>query len=109
LLADDAIVVDIYASREKPLPGVTAELVVEAARASGHRRVRYCPDWRSVPALLEPEIKEQDLVLMLGAGDIYQLGQSLVEVAAVEMDSVEMDSGDADSVGTVTIPEDTMA
>ena len=45
LAADQAIVTDVYGSRESPLPGVTGELVVAAARASGHRNVAYCADW----------------------------------------------------------------
>jgi UDP-N-acetylmuramate--alanine ligase len=76
--ADRAVVTDIYPSREQPLPGVTAELVVEAARASGHHRVTYCPDWRQVPALLAGKVAEGDLVLTLGAGNIVRLAELLV-------------------------------
>lgn len=75
--ADLAWVTDIYPSRERPLPGVTSELVVDEARASGHRRVTLCPDWRDLPALLAGEVDAGDLVLTLGAGDIYRLGQQL--------------------------------
>ncbi len=80
--ADQALVTDIYPSREKPLPGVTARLVVDAARASGHRHVQLCPDWRQAPELLAAEVVEGDLILTLGAGDIYRLAQQLVEEEA---------------------------
>ncbi|MCP4663008.1 MAG: UDP-N-acetylmuramate--L-alanine ligase, partial [bacterium] len=47
--ADNAFVTAIYRSREAPIPGVSGEDVVEAARRSGHRRVEYLSDWRRVP------------------------------------------------------------
>ncbi|HEV7516585.1 MAG TPA: UDP-N-acetylmuramate--L-alanine ligase, partial [Thermoanaerobaculia bacterium] len=58
LLADRAVVTDVYASREAPVPGVTGELVVEAAQRSGHKNVHYCPDWHDAPALLAEGLAE---------------------------------------------------
>ena len=80
--ADKAVVTDIYPSREQPEPGVTSDLVVEAARRSGHRDVRSCPDWREVPPMLAADVQEGDVILTLGAGDIYRLAERLVAEAA---------------------------
>ncbi len=77
LAADRVIVTDVYPSREKPIAGVTGELVARAARAAGHARVDYCADWREVRGLLAG-VSAGDVVLTLGAGDIYRLGQQLV-------------------------------
>ncbi|MFN7961896.1 MAG: UDP-N-acetylmuramate--L-alanine ligase [Thermoanaerobaculia bacterium] len=77
LSADRAWVTDIYASREKAIPGVSAELVVEAARASGHHNVELCPNWRELPSRLASVAEPGDLIITLGAGDIYQLGRAL--------------------------------
>ena len=79
LAADAAIVTDVYGSREAPIDGVSGDLVVRAARESGHRGVRYVPDWRDVPQLLESEVEAGDVVLTMGAGDIYRLARQLVE------------------------------
>jgi len=76
--ADQAVVTDVYPSREAPLPGITGELVVAAARRSGHRNVAYCHHWREVPPLLAAEVAEGDVVLTLGAGDINRLASRLV-------------------------------
>jgi UDP-N-acetylmuramate--alanine ligase len=76
--ADRAVVTDVYPSREAPLPGVTGELVVEAARQSGHRQVAYCRDWREAPPLLAAGVAAGDVVLTLGAGDINRLATLLV-------------------------------
>ncbi|MEZ5332883.1 MAG: UDP-N-acetylmuramate--L-alanine ligase [Thermoanaerobaculia bacterium] len=75
--ADHAIVTDIYRSREQPIEGVSAEIVVDAARASGHRHVAYCPRWQEAPALLESAVSDGDVVVTLGAGDIYKLAVEL--------------------------------
>ena len=78
--ADTAIVTDIYASRESPMSGVTADLVVDAAKSSGHRSVVHCPSWSDVPELLS-DVAEGDVIITLGAGDIYRLGEKLVRSA----------------------------
>lgn len=86
--ADTAIVTDIYGSRESPMQGVTAELVVDAARASGHRAVVHCGEWSQSPSLLG-DVGPDDVVITLGAGDIYRLAEQLVSsedgLAAVEI------------------------
>lgn len=79
--ADLAVVNDVYPSREEPIPGVTGELVVDAARRSGHRNVRYCPSWKDAPEILRENVREGDVIVTLGAGDVNRLGQQLVEEA----------------------------
>jgi UDP-N-acetylmuramate--alanine ligase len=81
LLADIALVADIYGSREEPIEGVTSQLVVEAARDSGHRNVHGCPDVEAATAQLRAEgFGDGDVILTMGAGDIYRWGQKLVDV-----------------------------
>jgi len=82
--ADLAVVTNVYPSREKPIPGVTGELVVEAALRSGHRNVHYCPSWKDAPGLLGGEVGPNDVVITLGAGDVNRLAQSLSEKEAGE-------------------------
>jgi UDP-N-acetylmuramate--alanine ligase len=79
LLAADVVwVTEIYASREQPIAGVTAQMVVDAAIRSGHRRCSLCGDWHELPLRLAGAVGEGDLVLTLGAGDIYRLAHELV-------------------------------
>ena len=78
LAADAAIVTEVYGSREAPIEGVSGELVVAAARSSGHRNVELVADWRDAPALLEATVRPGDAILTLGAGDVYRLAQRLV-------------------------------
>ena len=83
LLADMALVADIYGSREQPVAGVSSDLVVDAARDSGHRNVERCRDLDGVVERLREEgIGEGDVVMTMGAGDIYRWGQRLAEMGS---------------------------
>jgi UDP-N-acetylmuramate--alanine ligase len=73
---DLAIVTDIYPSREKPLPGVTGDLVAQAARSAGHPAVIYISDKTRVAGELERVLKSGDLLLTMGAGDVVRLGEA---------------------------------
>jgi UDP-N-acetylmuramate--alanine ligase len=81
LAADRVVVTDVYASRERPIAGVSGELVAQAVRSAGHALVDYCPDWRDAPERLA-EVSEGDVVLTLGAGDIYRLAELLAAEGA---------------------------
>jgi UDP-N-acetylmuramate--alanine ligase len=77
--ADSLFVLDIYAASEKPIPGVNAEALVERIRQFGHRGAEYVGliD-RGVEALAEVA-REGDAVLTLGAGNVWQAGDRLLE------------------------------
>ncbi len=79
-LADLPVVTEIYPARERAEdhPGVTGRLVAEAAAdAAGGRRVAWLPDFDSAERFLRSELREGDLLLTLGAGDIDALGRRL--------------------------------
>ena len=73
--ADVAVVTDVYPSREKPLPGVTGQLVVQAAKEAGHRNLIYIADKKKVSERLERLLKPGDLLLTMGAGDVVLFGE----------------------------------
>lgn len=77
--ADILIVTDIYPAREEPIPGVTGELVANEARSLGHRHVVYIPDFKEVTDYLGRNIQDGDMVITLGAGDVWKIGESLIE------------------------------
>jgi UDP-N-acetylmuramate--alanine ligase len=77
--ADLLIVTDIYPAREHPIQGITGELIADAARSFGHKNVQYVPDKNLIPELLETIVLPGDIVITMGAGDIYQFGAKYIE------------------------------
>ncbi|WP_328767995.1 UDP-N-acetylmuramate--L-alanine ligase [Streptomyces sp. NBC_00286] len=77
-LADASIVLDIYPAREDPIPGVTSELIVEAARAAG-AEVTPVHDKADAPAVVAGMAGPGDLVLTMGAGDVTDLGPRILD------------------------------
>lgn len=75
---DVAVVTDVYPSREKPIPGITGELVAVSARQAGHARVVYVPEKEKVVGELERLVISGDLLLTMGAGDVVKLGEKFL-------------------------------
>jgi UDP-N-acetylmuramate--alanine ligase len=75
--ADLVLVTDVYASGEPPVPGVTGQLVADAAAAAG-AKVSYRPHLADVVDELAELVQPGDLVLTTGAGDVTQLGPKLL-------------------------------
>ncbi|WP_225826315.1 UDP-N-acetylmuramate--L-alanine ligase [Streptomyces naphthomycinicus] len=77
-LADASVVLDIYPAREDPIPGVTSELIIEAARAAG-ADVTAVHDKAGIPAVVAGMARPGDLVLTMGAGDVTDLGPLILD------------------------------
>jgi UDP-N-acetylmuramate--alanine ligase len=78
--SDLLIVTDVYPAREEPVPGITGELIVSKAKEFGHKEVFYIPRKEEIIPFLSGILKENDLVITIGAGDIYRVGENLVSV-----------------------------
>ncbi|WP_166351468.1 UDP-N-acetylmuramate--L-alanine ligase [Phytoactinopolyspora limicola] len=76
--ADEVIVMDVYAAREDPEPGVTGELVA-AAVALPPTQVAFERSWSAVPALAASWVRPGDVLLTLGAGDVTLVGPEILE------------------------------
>jgi UDP-N-acetylmuramate--alanine ligase len=77
--ADTVFVMDIYAASEKPIEGVTAEVLVERIRQFGHRSVEYVGTIdRGIDALLATA-RDGDAIMTLGAGSVTQAGERILE------------------------------
>jgi len=74
-LADEAFVLDVYAAREDPEPGVTGRLVARAVPAG---RAHFVPNRADLPAAVADAARPGDLVLTMGAGDVTALGLPIV-------------------------------
>jgi UDP-N-acetylmuramate--alanine ligase len=77
-LADEVVVMDVYAAREDPVPGVTGALVASAVPLPP-QQVVYEPSWSAVAGHLAERAKPGDLVLTCGAGDVTMIGPEVLE------------------------------
>ena len=80
-LADDVIVTDIYPAGEAPVEGLDGSWIVDALVRHGHPSATYAPKAADVSRLLKRRIRKGDIVLTLGAGDVWKIGEALVKAA----------------------------
>jgi len=70
---------DIYGASESPIVGVTSVGLLEATKNHGQRHTLYIEQVESMAVELLPHLREGDLVLTLGAGNIVNVGEDLLE------------------------------
>lgn len=78
--ADVLMVTDIYAASEDPIEGVSGESLVEAVSRFGHKDARHVGSVEDATRALLSEVHQGDMVITLGAGNVYRVGEKLVEL-----------------------------
>ncbi|MGA6827974.1 UDP-N-acetylmuramate--L-alanine ligase [Nitrospira sp. NS4] len=76
--ADLVFMTEIYAAGEQPIPGVSGAQLAEAVKQAGHQGVTFIEKKESLPDQVLPHLKPGDLVVTLGAGDIWKAGTGLL-------------------------------
>lgn len=80
LHSDLLLVADIYGAREQAIPGVTAELIVESSQRKGHRQAHATGNQEQTLAFLQEHKQAGDVILFMGAGNIWQWARKFMEV-----------------------------
>jgi len=73
------LVTEVYPAREEPIQGVSGELIANAAKGFGHKHVHYIPDKRMVPEFLMKIKQTGDIIITMGAGDIWRFGEEFIK------------------------------
>ena len=76
--ADALILLDIYGAGEEPIPGVTTRILCEGATAHGQENVHYLDDDAQVVPFLNGYTREHDVLLTLGAGDVWKVAEAFL-------------------------------
>jgi len=79
LQADILIVTDIYEAREKPIPGITAQIISDEAERLGHKHVELIADQANIPARLKEIVQANDMIITMGAGNIWRQCEGIYE------------------------------
>ncbi|MEX0685195.1 MAG: UDP-N-acetylmuramate--L-alanine ligase [Balneolales bacterium] len=77
--AEVLVVTDVYPSREQPIEGVTGDMIAQTARSTGHQNVHYVEDKNEITAKLKEIVLPGDIIITMGAGDIYKYGEAFSE------------------------------
>jgi UDP-N-acetylmuramate--alanine ligase len=79
LSADLLVLTDVYGAGERPLPGVSSTLIWEGVQALGHPQAVFVPRKEDVASELLQYLRTGDVVLTLGAGDVWKIGEQLLK------------------------------
>jgi UDP-N-acetylmuramate--alanine ligase len=83
--ADRVVMMDVYSAGETPIPGVTGKTLVDAVLSHKPRtRMAYLPHRTEVPLFLARELREGDLVMTMGAGDVTVMGPEIARALAAK-------------------------
>ncbi len=77
--ASQTILTSIYPAGETPIPGVSSQLILDSALQHGNQNIQLIPDREKINDYLMELIEPGDLVIFMGAGDIWKIGEDLVE------------------------------
>ena len=79
LQADILIVTDIYEAREKPIRGITAQIISDEAERLGHKHVELIANQANIPARLKEIVQANDMIITMGAGNIWRQCEGIYE------------------------------
>jgi UDP-N-acetylmuramate--alanine ligase len=82
--ADALFITDIYPAGEDPIAGVSAEALCRAIEQRGGTEVRYVPDREHLVDEVLPVLRPGDIVMTLGAGNIWETSEAIVEALRKE-------------------------
>ncbi len=78
--AEKLILTGIYPAGEEKIEGVSGKALYEAIKGHGHKDVAFVEDLSGVPACLEGAVSPGDMVITLGAGDVWKAGVAFLEL-----------------------------
>jgi UDP-N-acetylmuramate--alanine ligase len=80
LNSDVFICTDVYPARELPIEGVSGEMIANATKKFGHKNVKYVADKKDVTSVLNKIKEDGDIIVTMGAGDIWKYGEEFVAI-----------------------------
>jgi UDP-N-acetylmuramate--alanine ligase len=75
--SDEVVLLDVYAAREDPEPGVTGELIYNAS--SNKDKIHYVPNWSEASNVAAKLAGAGDFIVTMGCGDVYKMVPEIIE------------------------------
>lgn len=76
--ADRLFLMDIYPASEKPIEGISSEVLAQRIRNKGFENLTYISDRKEMIERIASELKQGDVLITLGAGDVYKMGEEIL-------------------------------
>lgn len=77
--ANYVIINDIYSANESPISGISGETIFKEIKKSNHRQIKYLPSKDDILSYLYEIVRSGDIIITMGAGDIWTVGQELAK------------------------------
>ena len=97
--ADVLVLTDIYSAGEEPIPGISGETILREVQSQTGQTVHYCPDATALEECILPLLRSGDLMITMGAGNVFQTGERIV--ARLAKNSLEAISMQRKKIGVV--------
>lgn len=78
--ADEVVLAPVYPAREKPIPGVTSQLIQDAMVKNGYAASTLAEDQNQLSRLLLERIRPDDFVIFMGAGNIWRNAEEFLDI-----------------------------
>jgi UDP-N-acetylmuramate--alanine ligase len=78
-LADVVLMLDIYPAGENQIQGITSSALIEKIKRFGHKNAMYAPNFEAIESYIIANAKEGDAVIVMGAGTVTKLSDTLSE------------------------------
>lgn len=78
--ADELILTEVYPAGEAPIPGVTGQALYDEILGHGHKSVHFEPELNLIPRLVQDLSREDDMIIILGAGSIYTIIPEIIRL-----------------------------
>lgn len=83
--ADVLILTEIYPAGESPIAGIDGRVLANVVKQHGHRNVSFAPTLEKAVDLMNEKVQPGDLVITLGAGDIWKVGESFLNLRRISV------------------------
>lgn len=77
--ADKLFLMDIYPASERPIKGINSEVLAQRIRGTGFENLTYISDRKEMIEGIASELKQGDVLITLGAGDVYKMGEEILK------------------------------
>ncbi len=76
--ANKLFLMDIYPASEKPIEGISSEVLAKRILGTGFENLTYIPDRKEMAERIASDLKQGDVLITLGAGDVYKMGEEIL-------------------------------